>query len=102
MAKSPVAVLAIILLVIGGEALLFGGDIAARSFPTFEEPTQSGLLGAIEGIVQIVSVIWGVVVFFFNLITFNVPDAPFFIRVPVGGILGSALIWSIASLIRGN
>lgn len=91
------------MLVLIGEALIFGEELAQRSFPSFEEPTSTTAFGGfIEGVVGTVQLIWGGVVFFFNLITFNIPDAPWSIRLALSSILGGSLIWSIATLIRGN
>ena len=100
MARSPIMTLAIILTVLAFEGLIFGQSIAERSFPTFEEPTSTGFWGAFEAALAFVKAVWGVVVFLFNLITVNVPGSPWWIRLPVGGILGGGLIWSIAQLLR--
>lgn len=103
MAPSPVPVLAVIILTISFQALLFGDELAERSFPSFEEPEETGgFFGAFDVIAAILKTIWGVVVFFTNLLTFNVPGAPTFIRVIVGSIMGGGLIWSIATLIKGT
>lgn len=102
MAASPVPILAIIILTLTFEGLLFGSEIADRSFPSYEEPQSGGFWGALDAVVAVVQVIWGAVVFFFNLITFNVPGAPWYIRVPIGAMLGGGLVWSLATLIRGN
>lgn len=95
-------ILAIIILVLTGEALIFGEEIAARSFPTFEQPQSSGILGALDALLAVIQGVWGAIVFFFNLVTFNVPDAPFWVRIPAGAILGGGLVWSISQLFRGN
>lgn len=102
MAESPIIVLTVIMFVLVGEGLLFGAEIAERSFPAFEEPSSSGLLGAVEGAVSVLQAVWGAVVFFFNMITFNIPGAEFWVRAPMTVIFGGALFWSISSLARGN
>ena len=94
---SPVPVLVALTVVLVFEGLLFGATLVESSFPEFEQP--DGILDALIGIVQ---AIWGVVVFIFNLITFNIPGAPFWVRVPVGIAIGGSLMWSIATLIRGG
>lgn len=102
MGSSPIAVLSIITLVLVFEGLLFGEEVAAYSFPTFEEPQSGGFFGVLEALLAIVQAIWGTVVFLFNLLTFNIPGAPWYVRVPVGGMMFGALVWSIAELIRGK
>lgn len=95
-------VLAIIVVTLVFEGLLFGEELENFSFPQFEEPTSGGFFGALEALLSIVKVVWGAVLFFFDLLTFNVPGAPWYVRVPVGAILGGGLVWSIATLIRGT
>lgn len=102
MASSPVAILSIITLVLVFEGLLFGQQIAAYSFPSFEEPQSEGFFAVLDSLLAIVKTIWGTVVFVFNLLTFNIPGAPWFIRIPVAGIMGGGLIWAITELVRGN
>lgn len=95
-------VLAIVLLTVTFEGMIFGQELAERSFPTYEEPQSSGFFGVLDALLAIVKVIWGAVVFFFNLITFNVPGAPWWVRLPVGGLIGGGFVWSVATLIRGG
>lgn len=102
MGVNPVALLAVILLTLTFEGLLFGEEIAERAFPSFEQPTSGGFFGALEAILAIVQAVWGGVVFFFELITFDIPGVPWYIRVPVGGILSGGLIYSIILIIRGG
>ncbi len=97
MASSPIPVLAIIALTLMFEALLFGDELAEQALPEFEQP--DGILDALIGIVESV---WGMVVFLANLLTFNIPGAPFWVRIPLATITGGALVWAIATLIRGN
>lgn len=102
MAKSPALVLAIVLSTMVFMTLLFGEEIAEKSFPTFEQPSSGGFFGALDAILAILQGIWGVIVFFFNLLTFNIPGAPWYVRVVAGGLLGGGLLWSIAELFRGT
>lgn len=102
MGNTALSVLAVILLTLTFEGLLFGEQIAERSFDGFSEPRSGGLLGGLDAILAVVQGVWGVVVFFANLITFNVPGAPWYVRLPVAGILGGGLVWSIAVLFRGG
>jgi hypothetical protein len=58
--------------------------------------------GVLDVLADVVGKVWGVVQLLFGAFTFNVPDAPPYIRAPVAiGIVGT-LAWSIATLIRGN
>lgn len=102
MGTSPLVILAIIALTLVFEGLLFGSEIEDFQLPQFEEPKSGGFFAVLDALLSIVQVIWGVVLFFFNLVTFNVPGAPWYIRVPVGTMLTGGLVWSIATLIRGN
>ena len=115
MASSPLVVLSIVFLTLAFEGLVFGGEIASQSFPKPEEaPASCGegddalsriancITSVVYGIVNTAKVIFGVVAFLFNLITFNVPGAPAYIRFPVGGIIVVGIVWSVAGLIRGN
>lgn len=98
MAANPVPVLAVIIIVLVFEAMIGGEELVQESFPDFDE----GSFGGIDILGDIITGIFGTVAYIFNLITFNVGGAPWFIRVPVGTVLGGALIWSITTLIRGN
>lgn len=107
------AVLAVVFLTLAFEGLVFGGELASQSFP---QPIDSGtacsgtgldliancVFAFFEGVLNVFRVIFGVVAFIWNLITFNVPGAPDYVRYPVGGIIVVGLVWSIAGLIRGN
>lgn len=100
--STAVKVLAIVMITITFEGLLFGSEIAARSFPSFDQPTSGGFFGALDAILAVLQAVWGAIVFFFNLLTFNIPGAPWWIRIPIGSILGGGFVWSIAALIRGG
>lgn len=99
---NPVPILAIITIVLTFEGLLFGEELAQYSFPEFNEPESGGFFGILDALLAIVQAVWGAVVFFLNLLTFNVPGAPWYVRLPIGAILSGGLIWSIAVLIRGG
>jgi len=79
------------------QAVLFGAEYAEAAFPEFEQPE-----GVLDIIQQVLSAIWGVVEFVFSLVTFNVPGAPFWIRVPIATYFGGTIVWSVASLVRGG
>ena len=99
---NPVPIIAVIMITLTFEGLLFGSELAERSFPSFDQPISGGFWGVLDAIIAVVQVIWGVVVFIFNLVTINVPGAPWWIRLPVAGVLGGGLIWAISELIRGK
>lgn len=109
MAASPVSVLAVVMLTLTFNALLIGEELAEASFESFSLEGESNnpfipdfLEDIGDALTAVVKAAWGAVTFFFGLITFNVDKAPWFVRVPVGSILGGGLFWSIATLIRGN
>lgn len=109
MAPSPVPVLAIVTLTLVFEALLFGGAIAHETFKAPEEPPAIDCTGFFDGAACTINAVlgffrsmWGVLAFFFALLTFDVPGAPWFIRLLVGTFVTGATIWSVASLIRGG
>ena len=102
MGGMPIKILAVIIMTLTFEGLLFGEQIAERSFPTLDEPTTTGFWGALDALIAVVRAIWGAVVFFFNLLTFNVPGAPWWIRLPVGSVLGGGLLYSVTVIVRGG
>lgn len=124
--SSPIPVLMIIVATLAFEGLLFGTDLAAASFPTIESPSfdiqdcqdgtipffsqlddiacviGSAFLFAAKFLQAIFLTLFGVVVFLFNLISFNVPGAPWYVRLVVGSAFGGAIMWAVAGLFRGN
>lgn len=114
MASSPMAFLIIITLTLTFEGLYFGQDLFTNSYPefnpvSFDSCTGNALdligcwfanLGNI--VLNIVKAIFGTVVFFFNLLSFNIPGTPVAIRAILGTIFTGGIIWSIAGLVRGN
>lgn len=101
---SPVPHLLVMTVVLVLQGAIFGAQLAEESFPEFEQPDSGGGFfgGALDILGAIISAIWGVVTFVFNLVTFNVPGAPWFIRVPVATYFGGTIVWTIASLVRGG
>ena len=102
MGASPMPILAIVILVLVFEGLLFGEEIAEQALPTFNQPQSGGFWGALDALISVVQAVWGSVLFFLSLLTFNVPGAPWFVRVPIGALLGGGLIYSVVTIIRGN
>lgn len=109
MAASPIPVLLIIVGTLVFQGMLFGSELAEKSFPTLEKPEAGDCEGLIDGfvcgvnyVVDFFRVLFGVIAFFFNLITFNVPGAPWFVRAFLGAAMGCAILWSVVTLFRGN
>lgn len=98
---SPPAVMAALIAILTFESLLFGVEIAERTAPVFAEPDSGGFWSFLDPIISLIQGIFTMVVFMFNLITFNVPGADAWARFLVGGIQVSALGYGIAGLIRG-
>lgn len=97
-AKDPTAFLFVIVVFLVFEGVAFGDQIAEESFANYEPDDFGGwdILG------DIVSFIVGAATFLFNLLTFNIGDAPWWIRVPVSFVINGGLFWSVLTLIRGN
>jgi hypothetical protein len=113
--SSPVAVLMVVLLTLGFEGLLFGSQVASASFPEMSKSADANcsdnnglsFIGCLIGnawafVVNVFKVIFGAIAFFFNLVSVNIPGAPWFVRLFIGGAIGGALIWGIAALFRGG
>lgn len=110
MASSPIIVLAICVPTFVFQALLVGAVQGEPEFPTFSTSTVvcSGD-GFVDGIkcpfywvMDLFRVLFAAAGWFFGLLTFNVPGAPWFIRVVVSSLIGGPTVWAIATLIRGN
>lgn len=104
---GPIVVLAIVVLTLIFEGMLYGSELAEQSFPTLDEPEEEDCSGFLDGFACGVRAAWnfirmlfGVVAFFYNLVTFNVPGAPWFVRVFVGAIFGGSILWTLAVFIR--
>lgn len=126
MSSSPVVVGMIAVLGMVFQGLLYGNELVERSFTIeqFEydttDPPSCSHEGALDQIAcffgnvartvgnafravgNFFRVIIGVGALFLNFVTFNVPGAPWFIRVPVGFFFGGSMVWAIAGLVRGG
>ena len=120
MGNSISAPLAIVALTLTFQGLLYGGSLIDASYPalrTVDFDACNDATGWTRGIeifgcyignvllilINAVVLIFGTVVFFVNLITFNVPGAPTFVRFLVGATLGASVLWIvIATLFRGT
>lgn len=114
MAANPIGIIAIIITTLTFTGLLYGNELAANSFPALLDTdygtcTSSGLdaIGCYIGktvafVLNIFIVIYGGAVFLFNLISFNIPGTPWYVRTIIGSVLGGGILWSVVSLLRGN
>lgn len=102
MAESPIVPLSLIGLSLAFMGLLYGSELAQDAFPTFEQPSSGGWIGALDALLAVVQGVWGVIVWLGRAITFDVPGAPWYIRLAVGTYFGGAIVWAIATLFRGN
>jgi hypothetical protein len=110
MAQSPIAVLVIIVSTLVFVAMIEGDQLAESLFPNVAEATPAcsgdsffdGIFCFFEFVVLVFQVVGAAIAFFFNLITFNIDGAPWFVRVLVGTLLGTGILWSCITLFRGN
>lgn len=115
MGTSPVVGIVIVVLTLTFQGLLFGADIAEKSFPDLIRPehqTQDcdgffdGFVCAFENVIAFIAnifiVLFGAIIFLFNMITFNVPGAPWFVRVPFGALMFGLIGWPAFTFFRGN
>ena len=107
MAASPVPILAIIGIYVAFYAVFLGATPSGPDNPDLSETTADEEIagtsfGGLDIIGDILDAIFGFVTFIFSALTFNVEDAPAYVRVPVAIIILSSLIWSVVTLIRGT
>ena len=127
MAYAPVAALSIMFLTWSFMGVLYGADFAAQSFTDFKQVDPGGCTFTLGGGIPILSdvgeatgyigcvlanignlifnvfaFIVGAGKFVFQLLTFNIPGAPGYIRIPISGMFVGVSVWSIATLSRGN
>jgi hypothetical protein len=115
MGSPIVPSLAIVGLTLAFMGLLFGQSLAESSYPAFksvdfgacsgnaldEIACWIGNVGAI--VFNFFAFIYGTIVFFIALLTFNVPGAPTWIRFLVGTMIGGTVLWALATtLLRGS
>lgn len=110
MAASPTIVLAICIPTLVFQAMFVGAVQGEPEFPAFSTSSAvcngSSFVDAIScpfyWIVDLFRVIVAGAAYFFGLLTFNVPGAPWFIRVVVSSLIGGPTVWAIVTLVRGN
>jgi hypothetical protein len=95
--------------------LFLGQSLAEQSYPPFFNVNFGSCAGnplSVIGcwvsnvgalIINLFIFLYGTVVFFINILTFNVPGAPSWIRTIIGTLMGGTVLWSIATaLFRGS
>lgn len=102
MAYNPLPIIAVIAVSVAFQALVYGDQLLAEAAPDIEQPSSGGIFAAFDGIVAIVQSIFAVVGFILESIVFPFPDAWWPIRFVGGTIQTTGLVWSIATLVRGN
>lgn len=128
--SAATTILGIVILTVAFQGLFYGSSLVQSSYPPLrsvdfgscsdQQSWASGvpIIGAISDgtktiacwvgnffliIGNVFVFLYGTVVFIINVMTFNVPGAPTFIRFLIGGILGGSLLFVVAtSLIRGS
>lgn len=112
MAASPIATIIILTLAMIFQALLAGEEYFSDSFGGLEEaeeecdePTPFGpLVCFYRAVVHFVKTIGAFVKFIFKFTSFDVftSEAPWPIRVFFTTVIVALIVWSVATLIRGN
>ena len=115
MALNPIPLVVVLLLTYVFTFGVAGDELIERRFDFGQPEGDSsqdceglfdGFVCGIENFINFIrtvfTVIWGVIGLIFDLATFNVAGAPFFIRFLVGGFTVTTFGWSLATLLRGN
>lgn len=102
-------ILFVVISTLAFEGLLFGSEIAADTFGDIVSPEEQDCSGFLDGVACVFTFIFDVfetifagIVFLFRLITFDVPGAPWWVKVPVAGLLGGGIILVVIQVFRGN
>lgn len=104
---TAIGLLFVIMATFAFEGLVFGEELAEESFGEIEESTPGACSDnnfgcIIDFISDLFSSIVGAVAFLFNLLTFNIPDAPWWIRLVLVGVVDGGAVLLIVSILRGN
>lgn len=104
MAASPVPILMIIGLYVAMYAVIIGtAEADVNTYGLDAQPSIAAPEGGLfDSITNVFETIGGVFSMLLGALTFNVPDAPFFIRIPVAIAIIGSLAWSLVTLVRGN
>lgn len=116
---GPIGLLVIALATIGFQAIIFSEEYAQESFlPTVDTPdctdVQGGFFGdalatiacyvrvAFISFANVFLVIYGISIFLANAFTFNVPGAPWYVRIIFTAIFAGGIGLALAGLFRGT
>lgn len=103
--QAPIAILMIIAVTFTFE-FLFLQSLAEQDQENFnvDEPNNTSTFDfeSDPGVFGVLGAIWDVITTFIDLLTFNIPGAPGYIRFVLSVIVNGSLAWSIAALIRGT
>lgn len=115
MGLNPIPYLLVAVLGIIFTFALEGNTLATDSFPTpsqadpdtcgsggFFSSIECGISTGVTFVINAFKVIYGSFVFLFRAVTFDVPDAPWYARIPITIIIGGSTTIAIVSIIRGN
>jgi len=113
---NPTPLVIIIVATLAFESLMFGNELAGSAFPPLA-PVNFGACGGTGNaftdiacvlyqtflvIGNVVLVFFGIVMFLWNLVSFNVPGTPWFVRLVIGSSFGGSILLIIAGLFRGT
>lgn len=99
---NPITILAVVTVFTIFSALVIGTTSEESPIPTFREPEGSGFFAALDALLSILKVIWGVIVFIGKAMTLDIPGAPWFVRLVIGTLTVGGVSWALASMIRGR
>lgn len=85
-------------------AVIVGSTAAdANTYGLDTQPSISAPDGGLfDSIGNVFSTIGGVFSLILGALIFNVPDAPFWIQIPIAIAIIGSLTWSLVTLVRGN
>lgn len=106
---TAIALLFVIISTFAFEGIAYGNVLVEESFPTITDPGTPSCTGFLDGvacaldwIVAVFQAIFGALTFIFNLLTFNIPDAPIPLRIVLSTVFDGGLVLLLVSIFRGN
>lgn len=104
---TAIGLLAVIVATFAFEGLVYGDALAEASFGAFGDSeattcSDNNFGCIVDFIVSVFQGIYGGIAFLFNLLAFNIPDAPTWVRFVLVGVLDGGLVLLIVSILRGN
>lgn len=73
-------------------------DYGLSDAPDIEAP-EGGVFDSIGNVFDTIGGVFGMIL---GALTFNVPDVPFWLRIPIAIAIIGSLTWSLVTLVRGN